>query len=228
MIEADGVLLNPVQLHRLPIHVAQRYSVVVDTNLSTTTNYWLRAEMVTGCFTGDNPVLDPVTKAVVSYSGNTTIVPSNESIGWSDTSLVMTCQDMDEKMLVPAVQKPPPPATAMWRIDFSFGIGAHQLDRGMVNGSSWSPMADTTTLIKTVDGLNGKDLVGPHIREAWEVSGVVGPLGDLGQYAIGLSSDKVEVVDILLYSLDEGSHPFHLHGHQFVSCHPPRLFTTHY
>jgi hypothetical protein len=29
------------------------------------------------------------------------------------------------------------------------------------------------------------------------------------------------VVDILLYSLEEGSHPFHLHGHEFVRQPPP-------
>jgi FtsP/CotA-like multicopper oxidase with cupredoxin domain len=69
VIEADATLVKPVSVHRVPIHVAQRYSVILDTNQSTSTNYWLRGAMVTNCFTGNNPVLDPTTKAVISYSG---------------------------------------------------------------------------------------------------------------------------------------------------------------
>lgn len=184
--------------------------------MSTGTNYWLRAEMVTACFTGNNPVLDPVTKAVVSYSGNNTIVPSNVSVGWSDTSLTI-CQDLDENKLVPTVQKPPPPSTAMWRIDFSFGIGAYQLDRAKVNGTTWSPLSNSTTLIEAADGLNGKGNKGMDNSRVWAASGLVEAFDSSDQFVVGLSSDKVEVVDILLYSLDEGSHPFHLHGHQFVS-----------
>lgn len=228
VIEADSVLVNPVQVHRLPVHVAQRYSVVIDTNMSAGTNYWLRTEMVTACFTGDNPVLDPTTKAVVSYSGNITIMPSDLSIGWSDTSLTI-CQDLDENKLVPSVQMPPPPASAIWRIDFSFGIGAYQLDRAKVNGTSWSPLGNTTTLIEAVDGLKGKG-AGPGVNvnnpNVWAVSGLVEAF-DSDQFVVGLSSDKVEVVDILLYSLDEGSHPFHLHGHQFVSDHSTILRARH-
>jgi len=182
--------------------------------------------MVTACFTGSNPVLGPVTKGVVSYSGNLTTMPSDLSVGWSDSSLTI-CQDLDEDKLVPSDPKPPPPATAMWRIDFSFGIGAYQLDRAKINGTTWSPLGNTTTLIEAVDGLNGKGrAAGVNNPNVWAVSGLVEAF-DSDQFVVGLSNDKVEVVDILLYSLDEGSHPFHLHGHQFVSDHSTYFPGTH-
>ncbi|KAK1752643.1 multicopper like protein [Echria macrotheca] len=210
VIEADGVLVHPQSVHRLPIHVAQRYSAVLTTNASHSTNYWLRAEMVTFCFTGTSPVLDPTTKAVISYSGNATILPSESSVDWSDPRLTI-CQDLDESKLVPAVEKSPPPATTLWRIDFSFGIGDHQLDRAKVNGTIWSPLINTTTLISAVDGLSGK---ANGNASAWAVDGQVSSFS-ADQFVVGVSAEAVEVVDILLYSLDEGSHPFHLHGHQF-------------
>jgi FtsP/CotA-like multicopper oxidase with cupredoxin domain len=211
VIEADGTLVNPYPVHRLPIHVAQRYSVVLTTNQSTSTNYWLRAAMNTFCFTGSNPVLDPTTLAVVSYSGNDTIAPAaNSSVDWKDAYDVV-CEDLDPSLLVPAARAVPPAATAFYRVDFSFGIGAYQLDYAKVNGTTWAPLGNTTTLIEAVDGLSrGAD------GGKFAAAGQVGAF-ESNQFVVGVSNSSVEVVDVLVYSLDEGSHPFHLHGHQFVS-----------
>ncbi|KAJ9161588.1 Multicopper like protein [Coniochaeta hoffmannii] len=209
VIEADGTLVNPYSVHRLPIHVAQRYSVVLTTNQSTSTNYWLRAAMNTFCFTGDNPVLDPTTLAVVSYSGNNTIAPAaNASIDWKNAYDVV-CEDLDPSFLVPSVRSVPPPATTLYRVDFSFGIGAYQLDYAKVNGTTWAPMGNTTTLIEAVDGLGGG-----ADGDRFGITGQVGAF-EANQFVVGVSNSSVEVVDVLIYSLDEGSHPFHLHGHQF-------------
>ena len=223
--EADVSFANTTPLHssfiRVPIHVAQRYSIVLASNQSTSTNYWLRNAMVTSCFSDDNSVLDPTTKAVISYSGNHTLAPSDASVDWADAQPVH-CIDLDDSLLVPTLAKPPPGATKMWRLDFSFGIGAYQLDRAKVNGTTWSPLANTTTLIKAVDGLKGETAARASSTNtstsSWAVEGSVGSFGS-NQFVVGVSNDgdnQVDVVDILLYSLDEGSHPFHLHGHTFV------------
>lgn len=224
-------LLRLAAVARVPIHVAQRYSVILETNQSTSTNYWLRGAMMTNCFTGDNPVLDPTTKAVISYSGgnNTVLMPSEASVDWTD-ALPTHCIDLDESNLVPATQDAPPGATKMWRIDFSFGIGAYQLDRAKVNGTSWSALHNTTTLLQAIDGLSGSSgSGGSHKTEAssnsnsssnsWAVDGPIEAFAP-DQFVVGVSTtnnnNQVDVVDILLYSLDEGSHPFHLHGHNLV------------
>ncbi len=209
VIEADGTLVEPLDVHRLPIHVAQRYSIVLKANQSASTNYWLRAAMVTLCFTGNNNVLDPTTKAVISYTGNNTVTPTNASIDWRDAYPVR-CKDLDPTQLVPSIPSPPPPATRFYRIDFSFGIGAYQMDYAKVNGTTWAPLTNTSTLMETVDGLNSATAA------SWASLGLSNTFAS-NQFVVGLSNDTVEVVDILLYSLDEGSHPFHLHGHDFVS-----------
>ncbi len=216
VIEADGTLVQPLDVHRLPVHVAQRYSVVLDTNQSTATNYWLRAAMGTLCFTGDNAVLDPTTKAVVSYSDSNTVAPTNASADWADAYPVR-CKDLDPMLLVPAIPSRPPPATSFYRIDFSFGIGAYQMDYAKVNGTTWAPLTNTSTLMDAVSGLNGGGAA------SWASQGLVGTF-EPNQFVVGLSNDTVEVVDILMYSLDEGSHPFHLHGHDFVGDPPSSTY----
>ncbi|KAK0717263.1 multicopper like protein [Lasiosphaeria miniovina] len=209
VIEADSTLVNPHPIDRGQIHVAQRYSVVFEANQSTATNYWLRMSMITFCFTGTNPVLNSAMTAVISYSGNTTIAPSNASVDWKDAYSV-ECHDLDPFNLVPARAMLPPPATKFYRVDFSFGIGDYQLDRAKVNGTIWSPLANTTTLQETVIGLNSGN------ASSWSVDEQVGgALPSNNQFVLGVSSTGVEVVDVLVYSLDEGGHPFHLHGHSF-------------
>jgi len=218
VIEADGTLVQPHAVHRLPIHTAQRYSVVLDANQSTGTNYWLRGSMIPWCFTGENPVLDLTTKAIISYSGRGTILPSENSRDWADAH-PDECADLDEKHLVPALPLRPPPATVLHRIDFSFGIGANQMDHAKVNGTTWAPLANSTTLVEAVDGLNSPQ------AKSWASGGALATF-DTNQFIVGVSTDKVDVVDVLLYSLDEGAHPFHLHGHEFVSPDSPLRVRT--
>jgi len=207
VIEADGTLLKQHAVHRVPIHVAQRYSVIVTANQSTSTNYWMLGAMVSFCFTGTNPVLNPNTYAVVAYSGSNATAPSNASVDWRDAYPVQ-CMDLDDSDLIPSTEISPPPATAMYRIDFAFGEGADQREYAYVNGTTWLPLGNTTTLMAAANGLNG-----PQVG-SWGNNGTVGAFQG-NQFVVGLSSEAVEVVDILLYSLDEGAHPFHLHGHQF-------------
>jgi FtsP/CotA-like multicopper oxidase with cupredoxin domain len=201
VIEADSTLVKPHTVQRVPIHVAQRYSIILETNQSTSTNYWLRGEMIQACFTGDNDVLDGTTKAVISYSGNNAIIPSDDSADWAE-AILSQCQDLAESDLIPVEQKIPPAATKMWRLDFSFGIGDYQLDRAKINGTIWSSLTNTTTLQNAISGLNGK--VQGANASAFETDGIVSDLGP-SQFVVGLASSEVEVVDVLIYSLDEVS-----------------------
>lgn len=213
VIEADGTMISPSTVHRVPIHVAQRYSVILETNQSTHTNYWFRGAMITFCFTGHNDVLDTTTKAVVSYSGSVTTAPDDRlSVDWLDAELT-ECQDLQASALVPLDVIRPPPATTFWRVDFAFQIGAQQLDRAQINGTSWHPLVNSTTLQESVMSVQG-----PNVS-VWDMGGRVSAFQS-DQFVLGVSPTGVEVVDVLIYSLDEGAHPFHLHGHAFVSSFP--------
>lgn len=220
VIEADGTLVVPTTpLHRLPVHVAQRYSVILSADQSNATSYWLRASMNAFCM-ADNALLDPGgTLAVIDYTGrgNTSVGPATGpggSVDWADAYDV-ECEDLDPTQLVPldAAERPPPPMQRMWRLDFAFGEGANQLTLAAVNGTSWRPLPNTTTL---QEAAKGGVVTAANASTPAAADGVVSGFGD-AQFVLGVGAAGPEVVDILLYSLDEGAHPFHLHGHVFVS-----------
>ena len=57
LIEADGTLLAPTQVAGVTIAVAQRYSVLLYANQTSSTNgtYWMRATVQSDMFTYDQP-----------------------------------------------------------------------------------------------------------------------------------------------------------------------------
>lgn len=74
VIEADGLLVQPITVHRLPIAPGQRYSVLLN-RVNDTDRAWMRSEMSPECFQYPNPVTNYETKAIVSYA------PSDETVG---------------------------------------------------------------------------------------------------------------------------------------------------
>lgn len=79
VIEADGTLIEPITVHRVPIAPGQRYSVLLNRvepeDGTAPTRVWMRAEMAPECFQYQNPHLDYTTRAVVSY------VPGEKAAG---------------------------------------------------------------------------------------------------------------------------------------------------
>ena len=72
VIEADGVLVEPMKVHRIPISPGQRYSVILHREPDAKMDrMWMRAEMSHECFQYTNPVMELESKAVVAYDGKT-------------------------------------------------------------------------------------------------------------------------------------------------------------
>ena len=72
IIEADGKLVEPLTVHRLPIAVGQRYSVIVNPptqihDSTTPEHFWMRAEMSHHCFNAPNEALDMMVKGIVTW-----------------------------------------------------------------------------------------------------------------------------------------------------------------
>lgn len=202
VIEADGTMVNSLEVHRLPIHVAQRYSVILTAN-KPSTNYFIRAAMTTSCFATDNPVLEPTTLAILSYT-NTTTRPTS-SVDWSDAQPV-GCKDLDYTTLVPSELQSAPPADVLYVFDASFQIGAYALDRGYFNSTTWTP-ARVPTLHQAAAGLRNASLA-PDLQRAGASSG-------FSADQLVVSIPTTQVVDLLITNFDDGAHPFHLHGHAF-------------
>lgn len=211
VIEADGTAVEDYEVHRLEIAVAQRYSVVVNMN-QTVGNYWMRAQMNTFCFATENPTLDTDVRAILTYSNDTS--SPTQSTDWAD-ALDADCIGLNSTELVPVVTSPAPPATTMYSITSSFQIGDYQLDLAFVNGTSWS-MPSTPTLNQAVSGLKAGNT-------NFSAAGVSTAFS-ANQYVVDVPSHAV--VDLLITNFDDGSHPFHLHGHTFwlIASSPDQYF----
>ncbi len=201
IIEADGTATEPLSVHRLELAVAQRYSVVIDANQSAASNYWMRAQMITFCFGGDNPILDADVRALITYT-NTTTGPA-DSVDWQD-ALDAECVGLNSSLLTPFFETEAPPATVIYTLAANFQIGDYALDRAYINGTSWT-ISEVPTLNQAVAGLQASN-------STFTTSGVSSAFS-ANQYIIDVPD--IAVVDILITNYDEGGHPFHLHGHSF-------------
>ncbi|KAG0214798.1 hypothetical protein BGX28_001433 [Mortierella sp. GBA30] len=191
VIEADGVDMQPVQVQRLPIHVAQRYSVLVHANQKVG-NYWIRATMNTNCFNVPNPALDEHIKAIIRYEG----APDSQqadSIDWSASGWSSVCVDLTLDMLKPFFAKPAPAVDIQIHLATSFQtINKEHTNLGYINGTSWTPLMNDATLFQSQRGIS-----------AYDASQLV------------ITINSTSVVELVLNNYDEGSHPFHFHGHIF-------------
>ncbi|KAG0053230.1 hypothetical protein BGZ83_001468 [Gryganskiella cystojenkinii] len=194
VIEADGTDLQPVEVQRIPIHVAQRYSAIITANQAKG-NYWVRAVMNSFCV-GDNAALNLTSTAMVHYAGAPVVdpqAPKSDSRPWSTGPYIGRCLDLSPDMLKPYVAQDAPPADVSYVLEMSFQkLTKKHISLGYVNTTSWVPLKNAATLNQAKRGVT-----------KFAASQFVIPL------------NKTQVVELVINNYDEGSHPFHLHGHQF-------------
>ncbi|CAG8685777.1 2839_t:CDS:2, partial [Dentiscutata erythropus] len=187
VIEVEGMITKRHTVHRLPINVAQRYSVIVKAN-QPKAKYWMRAEMETTCFAQQNPDLNALVKAVVSYDGCDHKGPSSKA--WSDK--VEDCVDLDVSKLKPYTKQKVPDVDRKIEITFSFQNDDNNVTLGYINNSTYKI-----------------DVIHPTLEKVYD--GVTTFAADQNAFVI----EKCEVIDLILNNTDNGEHPFHLHGHVF-------------
>lgn len=135
--------MKPVSVDRVPIHVAQRYSVIVEAN-QTVSNYWMRAIINQNCLAYTNPALNPVVLAAVHYEGANGTIPNSPDPGYWDP---IDCDDLDPADLKPVDGLDAPPYNVSYYIEASFqAIKEDRIRYGYMNTTSWSPLQNTTTL----------------------------------------------------------------------------------
>ncbi|KAF9547968.1 hypothetical protein EC957_007481 [Mortierella hygrophila] len=216
VIEADGVDMVPVKVERVPIHVAQRYSVllVADQSMSGGEGFWIRAEMNTNCFNVENPALDPSVKAILRYkipsishvptnitnynSRTSGIVPQGTpaSKDWEESAWSPHCDDLKAEMLKPFFARVAPQADIQVVLEMSFQtITKDRVNMGFVNRTSWRPQLHNPTLLQAVDAGGGG---GGNSVTVFDASQLV------------VTLETVQTVELVVNNLDEGAHPFHL------------------
>jgi FtsP/CotA-like multicopper oxidase with cupredoxin domain len=221
--EVDGTDVIPVKYHRLNISPAQRYSVIISSNVTSADTFWLRARMITNCFTDPPKTLQSDTFAVVRYAdGEDSEDGEPKSNDWEE-QLAQDCKDMNTTELVPVeTQSASSEPDAVFYLRSNFEIGAYRLSRGFFNGSSWRAKADDPTLHRSLDGLNNDcaNYTAPRLSSM--------PLADdradtafVNDRAFDINSELViqttgvQTIDIMISNFDDGAHPYHLHGYKF-------------
>jgi len=211
LVEVDGVEVNPYNINRFRINVAQRYSVVINTRHSREEDltYWLRAKMVVHCFAEIPETLEAEVRAVIQYSSYSSSLPRvPETTGWSE-SPELECKEMDLAEVTMAVSFDPPKTTdTLIYLRSNFEIGSYKLSRGFFNHTSWRP-SETPTLMSVISGISSKNTLftKPNnnvLKDAYDVR---------RQLVVNIPQGKT--VDLLIDNFDDGNHPFHLHGHKF-------------
>lgn len=206
--EVDGTDVHPEPFHRLNILPAQRYSVVIETNVTTASEFWMRSRMVTHCFTRPNKYLQPEIRAVIRYTSpeSKPSLDAPTSKEWPEAIEVL-CRDLNTSLLHPVEAISPPPADDFVFLRANFEIGAWRLARGFFNDSSWHANATHPSLHRFLDASAGDASIGSPIG--------LNELAFNRQTEMVLQTTGIRTVDISINNFDDGAHPFHLHGHNF-------------
>ena len=225
--EVDGTDVLPAYFNRFNINPAQRYSVVVNANITSTNSFWLRAKMITTCFTNPPRGLESEVKAIVKYTSHndqsslSTNLP--QSTDWTE-AIDLICRDMNTTELVPAkVVAAPQTADASFYLRSNFEIGAFRLSRGFFNQSSWRPDVKHPSLLRTLDGLRARNKSFSS-QSTLAGSGKEAYVNDAAfdiKRELVIQSTGIQVIDIMVSNFDDGNHPLHLHGifphHQYYT-----------
>ncbi|KAL9621671.1 MAG: hypothetical protein Q9160_003924 [Pyrenula sp. 1 TL-2023] len=176
--EADGTALEPAYFHRLLINPAQRYSIIVNANHSTSSSnsnpaksrnelqsFWLRSRMITSCFAEENPALEPEARAILRYqppstpmSRSSLTVSLPNSTDWPE-AIALQCSDLNSSLLHP-ISKLAAPSKPDALIPFrtNFEIGPWRLSRGFINSSSWlTTDIQSPTLHRAIEGFSSQN-----------------------------------------------------------------------
>lgn len=219
--EVDGTDVLPMTYHRLNISPAQRYSVIVSSNVTSADAFWLRARMITNCFADSPKTMQSDTLAVVRYASSGDATPTSKD--WTE-QLPQDCKDMNTTELVPvATQAASSEPDTVFYLRSNFEIGAYRLSRGFFNGSSWRAQAHDPTLHRSIDGLQNDDAnyTAPHLSSMPLADGSVNA-AFVNHRAFDINSELViqttgvQTIDILISNFDDGAHPYHLHGYKFA------------
>ena len=186
VVEADGTSLEPAGVHRVPISVAQRYSVILNTN-QTAGSYNVRAEMQDSCYKLANPNLDTMVLATLTY-GATPTTPNTTN--WAE-SYPELCSDLNSTMVVPAIPMNPPNETQPILISMSFQqtfqSGGKQV-LAYINNTSWESQTTDPTLLQFYQG------------------GAQTNFNNVTQLVV--INDEISVIDVVINNYDDSSHPW--------------------
>ncbi|KAI0325354.1 hypothetical protein GY45DRAFT_1261010 [Cubamyces sp. BRFM 1775] len=201
VVEADGTAVSPVDVAAVSVAVAQRYSVLLRTNASAGA-YWMRAALDQDAFTYDNPGVQTEVRGVLRYGVADDVMPDVALLDNPPSLPDGAPGDLDTDDLVPVGGGPAPDATfsVYFTISMQYAGGPNYLSQflSFINSTSWEPLQGTSTLFS--------------LRANESIADGSATLADS---QLITTVDEPHVVEFIIDNLDDGDHPFHLHGHKF-------------
>lgn len=201
LIEADSTEVEPIVVQSFNIMVAQRYSVIVETDQPVGA-YAVRAEVLDDMFAYDNPFLVMDQYAIMRYEGVSASTPPTSNAG--NSTLVNVTESLSTSQLVPITRIDAPASNMTTKLVVNFGLDAFSQWHAFFNQTTFtSEMAPQASLMKaytfeaTRHALNTNSSVGAYYNDPDEMI---------------VTNSEVVVMDVIVNNLDEGEHPFHLHG----------------
>ncbi|KAJ7334026.1 Cupredoxin [Mycena albidolilacea] len=222
IIEADGTPLAPVRVRDLVLHPAQRYNVLVtrEGRDSPVDTFWIRARMVEDKFAYINPHMQPEARAILRYKSASALKP------------------------LPTTHPGPPPDNKLntwwyklptfdeWKLRPASSSSFASTDAAALENTNTGAFRNTTNVLSIPFILSIQ-----RMHELYwcsfinELGGAVprGPIRwrctlDLrGQLIATILHEQT--VDFIITNLDDGDHPFHLHGYAVsaFTLHTPLL-----
>ncbi|KAJ7018391.1 yellow laccase [Mycena alexandri] len=186
VIEADGVLTQPLVVDSIQIYAGQRYSFVLTANQKIS-NYWVRSVPNFG----DNSFTGGVNSAILRYISAPNTDPTTKN-----TASTKPLLETNLHPLVPvAVPGLPHPGGADVLINLNIGL-------------------DLTTVRYTLNGVSFIPPSAPALLQILSGTQLAQSLLPSGSY-YSLPPNKVIEVSIPGGTDPAAPHPFHLHGHNF-------------
>ncbi|EJT46677.1 multicopper oxidase [Trichosporon asahii var. asahii CBS 2479] len=233
VVEADGVAIQPFNASSVELAVGQRYSVLITLDQPPAA-YWVRNHLQTSEMRYTSPNFSETTLGVLRYAGISSSILPNSTTGGEDESSSgsasgsargLPALDPDGTKLTP-VHAPDAPRQReeQYTVQFNMQYTADNGHYMFFNDSSWEPEPGVADIFKIRNDASfaSASRVGPQDGAGDQVNIVTpGPTPGPGltqpsSNSSNLSNDAgAGFVDLIVNSLDDGSHPFHMHGHRF-------------
>ncbi|KAF1805378.1 Cupredoxin [Mucor lusitanicus] len=189
VIEVDGVRTQAKPVRSVYMAAGQRVSVLVKTKNTTDRNYRLHANMAPVMFDYIPDDLQMDIEAPIYYDESKPFAPRD------DPSLKKG--DYDDAFTPPLIEAPALKVDRQVNFTIDFMENTDGLNHGVINGIPYlTPLVPSLhTLLSVGEYANNSAVYGPQsITHMFELN---------------------EVVELVINNLDDGPHPFHLHGHAF-------------
>ncbi|KAI8360717.1 multicopper oxidase-domain-containing protein [Choanephora cucurbitarum] len=188
IIELDGVLTQPTLTSSVYLSAGQRMSVLIETKQTTEFNYYLHADMDPDMFdTLPDDLLLNITAPVYYDTHHDTFKRVTTKTEYAKEDILIPPWKHTD-VLIPDLQI---------NMTMDFMVNTDGLNHGVINTIPYLPPLVPTlhTLLTMGDLAKNTKVYGPQSQA----------------YVFQLN----QVIEIVLNNLDDGMHPFHLHGHVF-------------